>query len=93
LYFKLTHLQVPEIEFVIDVVNYITENVTFCAAGVPNALTTTIKLRPLIRPQSSNQISENCTRHLTTKITMSYNVIDWIKWAFLSLSKPRNESM
>jgi hypothetical protein len=66
LYFKLAHLQAQEIEFVIDIVNYITENVTFCAASVPNALTT-IKLRPRIGHRVSNQISENSNRHLTKK--------------------------
>jgi hypothetical protein len=35
LYFKLTHLQVPEIELVIDIVNYIIENLRFFCRGCP----------------------------------------------------------
>ena len=61
--------------------------------GVSNAVTTTINLRPRARRRGSNQISENPIRHLTTNLTMSYIVIDFIGWASLSLSNSRHESM
>jgi hypothetical protein len=35
LYFKLTHLQVAELEFVIDIVNYITEKYVLLCRGCP----------------------------------------------------------